>query len=325
MTRQHVPHGTEELCEAGTALYARALREGRIPSGDAEPAPCLVDFGLLHPELDDLRWLRPTAPHVALSRLLRTIEDRVVAHRQREEMLTAAFRPLLAIDDRHHAPLSDDPGITVLSGAERIRAAVADAMEEAVDALLAIQPHGSRPPETLATIQRQNLRLLARDCRMRTLCQQVDDPSRGPLLDLRQLEGDVEVRTLDEVTEHLLVVDRTVAFIPMGRDHGHVLELRNPALVEYFATTFWRLWRLAAPLWPQAAPQPTENGVTTRQHAIAALLVEGLTDAEIAGRLGMNIRTARVHIAKLAAVLGSNSRAQLGYLIGRSGILGQVE
>ncbi|MYZ15103.1 helix-turn-helix transcriptional regulator, partial [Streptomyces sp. SID337] len=32
-------------------------------------------------------------------------------------------------------------------------------------------------------------------------------------------------------------------------------------------------------------------------------------------------RTARVHIAKLAAALGSNSRAQLGYLIGRSGVL----
>ncbi len=35
----------------------------------------------------------------------------------------------------------------------------------------------------------------------------------------------------------------------------------------------------------------------------------------------MNIRTARVHIAKLATTLGSDSRAQLGYLIGQSGIL----
>jgi hypothetical protein len=37
----------------------------------------------------------------------------------------------------------------------------------------------------------------------------------------------------------------------------------------------------------------------------------------------MNMRTARVHIAKLAATLGSDSRAQLGYLIARSGILDQ--
>lgn len=39
----------------------------------------------------------------------------------------------------------------------------------------------------------------------------------------------------------------------------------------------------------------------------------------------MNIRTARVHIAKLAATLGSESRAQLGYLIAESGILKQQE
>jgi hypothetical protein len=39
----------------------------------------------------------------------------------------------------------------------------------------------------------------------------------------------------------------------------------------------------------------------------------------------MNIRTARVHIAKLAATLGSDSRAQLGYLIGQSGILALEE
>ena len=38
-------------------------------------------------------------------------------------------------------------------------------------------------------------------------------------------------------------------------------------------------------------------------------------------RLGLNVRTARLHIAELAAQLGSESRAQLGCLIGRSGIL----
>ncbi|MDH6618280.1 DNA-binding NarL/FixJ family response regulator [Streptomyces sp. SAI-135] len=74
-------------------------------------------------------------------------------------------------------------------------------------------------------------------------------------------------------------------------------------------------------MYPQTVHRPSLNGVTPRQRAIAGLLVEGHTDAVIADRLGMNIRTARVHIAKLAATLGSESRAQLGYLIGRSGIL----
>ncbi|MBO4257054.1 helix-turn-helix domain-containing protein, partial [Streptomyces griseorubiginosus] len=72
-------------------------------------------------------------------------------------------------------------------------------------------------------------------------------------------------------------------------------------------------------------PEPAPDGITPRQRAIATLLVEGHTDAVIADRLGLNIRTARVHIAKLAATLGSDSRAQLGYLIARSGILDREE
>lgn len=78
-------------------------------------------------------------------------------------------------------------------------------------------------------------------------------------------------------------------------------------------------------MYPEAVRVPSIDGVTPRQRAIAHLLVEGHTDAVIADRLGLNIRTARVHIAKLAAQLGSESRAQLGYLIAESGILKQED
>ncbi|GAA3900283.1 hypothetical protein GCM10023084_60970 [Streptomyces lacrimifluminis] len=112
-----------------------------------------------------------------------------------------------------------------------------------------------------------------------------------------------------------------MAFIPASKDRSLALEIRHPVLVHHFVTTLDRLWRLATPMHPQAIQPPSDNGVTPRQQAIAALLVEGHTDAVIATRLGLNIRTARVHIAKLASTLGSESRAQLGYLIGQSGIL----
>ncbi|QEU92965.1 LuxR family transcriptional regulator [Streptomyces kanamyceticus] len=323
MTRNHGTHSAEELCETGSVVYARALSEGCVRTEDAEEAPCLVDFGLLHPDLDDMRWLRPTAPNVALPRLLRTIEDRIADQRLREEKLTAAFEPLMALDAQFSAASDQAPTITVLDGLERINSAIDRAMSEAREEFLAVQPGGTRPPETLAEALPRDQALLSRGCRMRTLYQHTTRHSLPVLGYFERLEGDAEARTLDEVTERLFVFDRTVAFIPASKDRSLALELRHPALVEYFATTFWRLWRLALPMWPQAAPQLSENGITPRQRAIASLLIEGLTDAEIATRLGMNIRTARVHIAKLAATLGSGSRAQLGYLIGQSGILGQ--
>ncbi|MFE7645105.1 hypothetical protein [Streptomyces phaeoluteigriseus] len=131
----------------------------------------------------------------------------------------------------------------------------------------------------------------------------------------------MEARSLDEVTERLLVIDRSVAFIPAVEDRTLALEIRLPAPVDHLGTTFDRLWRPATPMFPETVTRPSLNGITPRRRAIAALLVEGHTDAVIADRLGTSVRTAWVHIAEPATVLGSESRAQLGYLIGRSGIL----
>ncbi|GGR83588.1 hypothetical protein GCM10010252_22880 [Streptomyces aureoverticillatus] len=159
---------------------------------------------------------------------------------------------------------------------------------------------------------------------MRTLYQHTTRHSQPALAHYEQMDGDVEVRTLDELPRRLLLFDRATAFVPADKNRDDVaLELRQPAIIDYLVAIFEILWRLAIPMFPHAEPLPTANGVTARQQAIAALLTEGLTDTEIAARLGMNVRTARVHIAKLSAVLGSNSRAQLGYLIGKSGILTQ--
>ncbi|GAA1935294.1 LuxR C-terminal-related transcriptional regulator [Streptomyces durmitorensis] len=322
MSVEHIPHGVEQLCEQGSAAYIRALSEGRIRSEDVAQAPCLVDFGLLHPDISDMQWLHPTAPAVALPRLLRVIEDHITDQRQREERLTAAFEPLMALDPRL-STASDNPAITVLDGLERINAAIDQAISDTQEEFLAVQPGGTRPPETLADAFARDQALLSRGCRMRTLYQHTTRHSLPVLAYLERLEGDAEARTLDEVTERLFVFDRTVAFIPASKDRSLALELRHPAVVEYLATTFDRLWRLATPMWPQSAPQPADDGVTARQRAIAALLVEGHTDSEVAASLGMNVRTARVHIAKLAVGVGSHSRAQLGYRIGQSGILDQ--
>lgn len=77
------------------------------------------------------------------------------------------------------------------------------------------------------------------------------------------------------------------------------------------------------PLTEQVSYEPTPVGITGVQRSIAKLLIEGYVDEAIARRLGMNVRTCRAHIAKLATTLGSGSRAQLGYLIAQSGILDQ--
>ncbi|MEU6732593.1 helix-turn-helix transcriptional regulator [Streptomyces physcomitrii] len=324
MTHEHPPHPVEKLCEAGLRVYAQALREGHVAVEDAEAAPCLTRFGLLHPDFEDSRWLKPAPPAVLLPRLLRGIEDEVARHRRRERELAEIFEPLMALDaDR--SPAAQSSALTVLSGTGPINAAIQHVMAEATQEILTIQPGGARSAAALAESYAQEQAMLDRGARMRTLYQHTTRYAHAVLDHFGRLRGDVEARTLSEVTDRLVVIDRSVAFIPANAERTLALEIRHPSVIAYLTTTFERQWNLATPLFPTAAQQPQENGVTARQRAIAALLVEGETDARIAERLGMNVRTCRAHIAKLAATLGSANRAQLGFLIGRSQILDQEQ
>jgi DNA-binding CsgD family transcriptional regulator/sugar-specific transcriptional regulator TrmB len=315
-------HGADELCEAGLGLYSLALRVGHVRVDDIAEAPCLVDLGLLEPEAGDLSRLRPVAPSSVLHRLLRRSAERIADERRREERLETVFAPLMRMAGPRAAPV-DSATISVVSGFERINLAIAEVMAGASREVLAIQPR-RRNPESLDInlgALRRDQDLLDRGGRIRTLYPHALRHQPAVLIRYEQLRGDAEARTLDEVTDRLIVIDRTVAFVPANADRTMALEVRHPALITHFLTTFDRLWHLATPMYPEAVRQPSLNGITPRQRAIAGLLVEGHTDAVIADRLGMNIRTARVHIAKLAATLGSESRAQLGYLIAESGIL----
>ncbi|MFI5855677.1 LuxR C-terminal-related transcriptional regulator [Streptomyces parvulus] len=306
-------------------LYRRALREGHVAASAAKAAPCLLDFGLLHLAVDDLERLQPVAPMVALQRLLRTSDQRIADERRRGQHIADAFASLASLA----SPAVTDPAtststLTVISSKERTSQAIAETMATARTEALTIQPYRpllTRRPEVHEAAVTRDQAFLDRGGRIRALYQHTVRHSPYTRARYDHLTGDVEARSLDEITERLIIIDRTVAFIPASADRTLALEVRHPALIAYFVNTFDRLWRLATPMHPQAVEQATLNGITPRQHAIAALLVEGHTDADIAERLGMNVRTARVHIAKLAATLGSESRAQLGFLIGRSGIL----
>ncbi|MFJ9815764.1 helix-turn-helix transcriptional regulator [Streptomyces sp. NPDC101151] len=328
MTARAHHHGPEELCEAGLELYSRALREGHVPARDAAALPCLADAGLLRPDVENADRLRPVAPSVALPRLLRGSRARIADEYRREERLVERLEPLLRTGGPPAAGTgagADTPMLRLHSGTQRINQAITEAMEEAHREVLAVQSHtglvGPRGETAHDVAYDRDQRLLDRGGRIRTLFQHTVVHLPTVHAYSERLVGDTEARCLDELTDRLLVMDRTVAFIPADDDGRLALEVRHPALVTYFATTFERLWRLATPMYPQPVRRPTLNGVTPRQRAIARLLVEGHTDAVIADRLGMNVRTARDHIAKLAATLGSGSRVQLGFLIARSGIL----
>nr|WP_181387307.1 helix-turn-helix transcriptional regulator [Streptomyces sp. Act143] len=322
-TKPTHPHGITDLCPEGSRLYASALSSGRISRGEVEPAPCLLEFALLHPDPDDPGWLRPVPPSVVLAQQLQPLEREIQDRRRLTLNLTDTFQPFLAISAQKPATTH---AITVLEGIDRIHSALDVAIAEARTEVLTVQPGGSRPEHILSQALKRSKPLIERGIAMRTLYQHTVRHSQSTFAYMDKMAGaKVEIRTLEELIERLIICDTTVAFIPAQDDRQVALELRHPGLVQYLIKVFEQLWQRATPLMEEVPYESTPEGISGVQRTIAKLLIDGHVDEAIARRLGMNVRTCRAHIAKLAAALGSGSRAQLGYLIAESGILKQEE
>ncbi|MFF7330324.1 helix-turn-helix transcriptional regulator [Streptomyces sp. NPDC090306] len=309
-----------EMCGDGSRLYALALRAGGVPRSAAEPAPCLMEFALLQPDPDDPELLRPVPAPVALARQLNPIEREITERRRLSVELAQALEPFMALSTQ---PASSTDSITVLEGGERINAALNLATTQCRTEVLTVQPSDRYSERSLLRGLERDRPLTERGVRIRTLYQHTARYNQEKLAYVGQLaNGKVEYRTIDELVERLIICDETVAFIPTRDDQQVALELRQPGLIRYLIKVFEFMWNRAVPLTAGAPYETAPDGITNIQHSIAKLLVEGHVDEAIARRLGMNVRTCRAHIAKLATALGSGSRAQLGFLIAQSGILG---
>lgn len=312
-------HSAAELCEAGKNLYATALRTGRLSRAEALEAPCLLDLVLLRPDPDDPQWLRPVPPSLALNQLMHPIEREIQERRQLALSIAGTFEPFMNLTAQD---LSARHAITVLEGLTHINTALDRATIECSEELLTVQPGSGRRPDTLEHALRRAEPLLQNGVKMRTLYQHTARHHPSTLAYVERVNPyGVEVRTLEEIIDRLIIIDRKVAFVPARTDRQVALELRHEGLIRYLVGVFEQFWLHATPWEEQLSYAPGMDGITSVQRSIAKLLVEGHVDDSIARRLGMNVRTCRAHIAKLNATLGSGSRAQLGYLIAQSGIL----
>jgi DNA-binding NarL/FixJ family response regulator len=72
----------------------------------------------------------------------------------------------------------------------------------------------------------------------------------------------------------------------------------------------------------QARPHPQLELLTDREREVVALVAEGLSNEEIAGRLTISPATARTHVSRAILKLGARDRAQLVAFAYRSGLAG---
>ncbi|MEU1663990.1 LuxR C-terminal-related transcriptional regulator [Streptomyces sparsogenes] len=136
----------------------------------------------------------------------------------------------------------------------------------------------------------------------------------------RVVQGGGEVRTLAESVPPLIIFDRETVLIPTGEEEAAVA-IRHPGVAHFMVEAFARAWAVAVPFEDGLRATGASEAASRVRATILRLLAEGQTDAVIARRVGVSVRTCRNHIARIYQELGARSRFQLGVLVSRSGLL----
>lgn len=220
------------------------------------------------------------------------------------------------------AEAAEAPGrIRYIEGLGAIKDAISEVLWRAKREILTAQPDGPGPGATLDDAYVAVRAPLTRGVAMRTLFQhsaRFSEPTKRYVQ--KVMRYGVEVRTLPEFFDRLIIVDGEVAFIPGGeRPHSAAL-IRERAVVAFLSDVFERAWVRAEryPFRPVRAADAAGEVVPDIRQAIKTLLIEGHSDKAIARRLGMSLRSVQGHIASLREQYGAQHRFQLGYRMARS-------
>jgi DNA-binding CsgD family transcriptional regulator/sugar-specific transcriptional regulator TrmB len=310
------------LSPEAESLYA--LLAHRVPAPDLD-SPALAEllaYGLVLPHPHG-----PTDRFIARDPLEVLTEKRERMYREiGAAMAEASALPErlrhLAVAYQRAEPQLVRGAVEYISGLDTINARLSELVASATQEILAAQPGGPRPADTLALALSRDLAALERGVAMRTLYRmsaRQDAATAGHVQ--RVTVAGAHVRTLDESFLRAIIVDRRTAVVtdhtPPAPDADPIraLILHDPGVVHYAAQLFDRDWARAS-VW-RGAQLPSDAILTEQQREVIQLLVAGTAQAGIARALNISPRVVNSQIAEIKRVSGANSLAQLGYWWGQ--------
>lgn len=302
-----------------SVLYEELVRTGGLATEDPRIADgadlrrafdLLRKFGLVSSAPEGDRWL-PVDPATVQAQVVAPLGQQG-AHLIAESAEWArAFSGLSHV--WRHSPLVDRGPFTDLRG-EAIAAFVGSLVADTEHELLMARDAYEETPHQGEDPYESEVEALRRGASVRVLYQHSarrDADTRAFASTMAHAGG--EVRTLDEVIDQVVVVDRRVAVIP--GEEGHVVVIREPAVVRRLVSVFEHAWERGRELYSSEAPSQRELAAEQRQ-LVLRMLVDGRSDPTGAKRLGVSPRTYAGYVADLKEEFDAETRFQLGYAVG---------
>ncbi|WP_204033843.1 helix-turn-helix domain-containing protein [Micromonospora qiuiae] len=271
----------------------------------------LIGLGLLRHQSGDRFVAVP--PHEAAEHVLRPLEHELRARRAEIDDVRDRLRDFVPLFEAERPSLAAPAPVQRVESLAAARALIAELSEACTDEILNAQPGNGRSGGLLEEAALRHPMPTRDGVRIRLLHQHAARLHAGVRAHLDRVRAaGAEVRTIGDEFGRLLVFDRTAALIE-APDSPAVAVIRNADVVGWMAHQYERLWQAAEPY--RTGPDAQAGIAQGLTDLIARLLSEGLTDAAVARRLGLSVRTCRRYVADMMASLGSESRFQAGYLL----------
>lgn len=333
------PDGSPREEEAALALYEMLRARGGVPgaeltaalgSGGGDPAlprgwRRLEDLGLV--QLRD-GVAEAVDPDAALARAMDRYQANATAQLRSGLRLQRVTEALLGVYRPAVQRETTEVAVEFLRERPRKERSRLDMSETAREVISSMHPGPLPPMEVLADSFEHDLGIMARGVRVRAVypvsCLQTPRHARY----LHEVaDSGVELRLVDHAPFDLLTFDRHAAVLAADPEHPSdaIIVIRGTALLRSFLAVYEDCWLRGRTLAGASAAGPGDADITAQERAVIRLLASGLTDDQIARKLGVHRRTVQRAVAKLMDRLNAATRFEAGLkLAGDAALAGLV-
>jgi DNA-binding CsgD family transcriptional regulator/DNA-binding Lrp family transcriptional regulator len=234
-----------------------------------------------------------------------------VAFRELADSLLSVYRPAVA----REASQVEVEYITGRPRKERALNGLNTLTRETCDSM---HPGPMPPMEVLERSLRRDAAMIERGVRIRCLYPRAPLQGARYTAYLRELTGlGAQVRLIDHAPCDLLIRDGMTACLPADPQNAAesaMLLIQGAALVTTLSAVYEDYWLRATPYEQAVAGEPCsrETELSGQERVVIRLMAGGLSDDQIARKMGISRRTVQRAVTKLMARLQATSRFEAG-------------